>query len=148
MKLLNIILLASALLSINICYNTVAALSFRTMATKRMQNINAAIKRSMNKAKRSPRKGDNAKRRRAALEKMTELAEYHVVREECKVVVNDEGRRILNCIELYPKPNDFGMLAPIHDAALWVKAHTHDAHADRIKSPIVQYKQHIDIKRN
>ena len=144
MNLFNFILLASTLLSIS--NNTVAAISFRTMGTRRMQNINAAIKNALSKAKRSSRTAVKAKPKRAALEKMTELAEYHVVREECKVVINDKGRRILECIELYPKPNDFGMLAPIHDAALWVRAHTH---SDKINSPITQYKQHIvNIKRH
>ena len=110
-----------------------------------MQNINAAIKNAIGKAKRYSRTAVKAKPKRAALEKMTELAEYHVVREECKVVINDEGRRILECIELYPMPNDFGMFAPIHDAALWVKVHTH---SDEIKSPITHYKQHNVNKRH
>ena len=75
-----------------------------------------------------------------------QLAEYHVVDEECKIILNNEGRRILKCIDTAPDKNDFGLLEPIHDAAKWLQAHSPQQHNQG--SSINFYKQQATNKRN
>ena len=58
-----------------------------------------------------------------------ELAEYHVVREECKIKLNDDGRRVVVCTATDRAPwNSIGLLAPIHDAVKWLNVHIPDQH--------------------
>ena len=126
------------------------------VTTKRLHHIGQFLKRSKTKRRstrneRSSKLGSQLRNDRKvqndnSMTDSNELAEYHVVRDDCKVVVNNEGRHVLECIETERAPWHFGLLEPIHDAAKWLEAHTPDQHyftgADHYRKLV------IDNKRN
>ena len=101
-------------------FKSVNGLSFQLMSKrtplKRLNRVNHVLEqnskhRVTNKARRNKRQKFHSK----------ELAEYHVVHEECKIKLNDDGRRALVCKETDRALwNSIGLLTPIHDAVKWL----------------------------
>ena len=57
------------------------------------------------------------------------LNKPHQDNEECKIKLNADGRRALECIKTNRAPwNSIGLLAPIHDAVKWLNIHSSDQH--------------------
>ena len=98
----------------------VNGLSFQLMSKrtplKRMNHVNHVLEQNSkhymtNKSRSNKRQKFHSK----------ELAEYHVVHEECKIKLNDDGRRALVCKETDRALwNSIGLLTPIHDAVKWL----------------------------
>lgn len=126
-----------ALICIIVSMNAVAGLSYKLMskrtAQRRMNLMNRAIKQNSKHGASKigpgiPMKNMKRKRNRQ-IDDSKELAEYHVVREECKIKLNDDGRRALECTKTNRAPwNSIGLLTPIHDAVKWLNVHSSDQH--------------------
>ena len=125
-----------AFICIAISINAVAGLSYKLMskrtAQRRVNLMNRVVKQNSKHRSSVPKPGirknikQNINRRN---DDSKELAEYHVVHEECKIKLNDDGRRALECTKNNRAPwNSIGLLAPIHDAVKWLNVHTSDQH--------------------
>ena len=126
-----------AFIFIIISMNAVAGLSYKLMskrtAQRRMNLMNRVIKQNSKHGASKTGPGipiKNIKRKRNRRnDDSKELAEYHVVREECKIKLNDDGRRALECTKTNRAPwNSIGLLTPIHDAVKWLNVHSSDQH--------------------
>ena len=99
---------------------SVNGLSFQLMSKRtplrRLSHVNHVLEqnskqRVTNKVRRNKRQKIHSK----------ELAEYYVVHEECKIKLNDDGRRAVVCTETDRATwNSIGLLTPIHDAVQWL----------------------------
>ena len=117
-----------------ISMNVVAGLSYKLMSKRtslrRLDLMNHVIKQNSKHRSSKTGPGIPIKRRiNRRNDDSKELAEYHVVREECKIKLNADGRRALECIKTNRAPwNSIGLLAPIHDAVKWLNIHSSDQH--------------------
>ena len=132
------------LVFIFIAMNAVAGLSYKLMskhtAQRRMDLMNQIMKQN---SKHRSSKTQKRKRNRRNNDS-NELAEYHVVREECKIKLNDDGRRALECTKNNQPPwNSIGLLAPIHDAVKWLNVHSSDQHE---MTGTDNYRQMVRVK--